>query len=165
LNLRQSLAPLPPVTFYARDDAAVASGKTVRYRFRVAAGTRLLRATLAWTDPPGVRLVNNLDLRITAPDGKVYVGNRWQAAPNVQYSDPLPNPAPANPFESVHNAEQIVIAGALPSADYLVDVIGGAFAANAYQTHPGQAFALVFVGSGDEARFAGIPGKPDVPYY
>ena len=165
LNLRQSLAPLPPVTFYARDDAAVAAGQTLRYRFRVAAGTRLLRAMLAWTDPPGVRLVNNLDLRVTTPDGKVYVGNSWQAAPNAQYSAPLPNPAPANAFETVHNAEQVVLAGALASGDYLVDVIGGAFTANAYQTHPGQAFALVFVGSGDEARFAGIPEPPDVPYY
>ena len=165
LNLRQSLAPLPPVTFYARDDTAVATGQTLRYRFRLAAGTRLLRVMLAWTDPPGVRLVNNLDLRVTAPDGKVYVGNSWQAAPNAQYSAPLPNPAPANPFETVHNAEQVVLAGALASGDYLVDVIGGAFTANAYQTHLGQAFALVFVGSGDEARFGGIPEAPDVPYY
>lgn len=165
LNLRQSLAPLPPVTYYARDDAAVAAGQTLRYRFRLAAGTRLLRVMLAWTDPPGVRLVNNLNLRVTTPDGKVYVGNSWQTGPNAQYSAPLPNPAPANPFETVHNAEQVALAGALASGDYLVDVIGGAFTANAYQTHPGQAFALVFVGSGDEARFGGIPEAPDVPYY
>ena len=65
----------------------------------------------------------------------------------------------------MHNAEQVVLAGALASGDYLVDVIGGVFTANAYQTHPGQAFALVFVGSGDEARFGGIPEAPDVPYY
>ena len=53
----------------------------------------------------------------------------------------------------------------LTAGDYLVDVIGGAFAANAYQTHPGQAFALVFVGSGAEARFSGLPEPVDVPYY
>ncbi len=167
LNLRQSLAPLPPVTFYARDDAAVATGQSLRYRMRLPAGTRLLRAMLAWTDPPGVQLVNDLHLRITAPDGRVFVGNRWRAAPDAQYSDPLPNPAPANPFESVHNSEQIVVPGAptLPSGDYLVDVLGGAFRTNAYQTHPGQPFALVFVGSGEEARFSGLPSQPDVPYY
>ena len=55
LNLRQSLAPLPRVTFYARDDTAVASGHTVRYDFRLPAETRLLRTTLVWTDPPGVQ--------------------------------------------------------------------------------------------------------------
>jgi hypothetical protein len=167
LNLRQSLAPLPPVTFYARDDAAVASNQTLRYRFRLPAGTLLLRATLAWTDPPGDRLVNDLNLRITAPDGKVYVGNNWQAAPNAHLSAPLPNPPPAAPFESVHNAEQIVLGGgpALPSGDYVVEVVASAFAANGYQTHPGQPFALVFVGSGAEARFSGLPKPPDAPYY
>ena len=100
LNLRQSLAPLPPVTFFARDDAAVADGQTLRYRFRLPADTRLLRATLAWTDPPGAQVVNNLNLQLTAPDGRVFVGNRWQAAPNAQYSAPLPTPRPANPFEA-----------------------------------------------------------------
>jgi len=167
LNLRQSLAPLPPVTFYARDDAAVATGQTVRYSFRLPPGTRLLRATLSWTDPPGVRLVNNLSLQIIAPDGRVFAGNRWQAAPNAQFSDPLPTPRPTNPFEGVHSAEQIVVPGvpSLPSGDYIVEVIGGAFGNSGYQTHPGQPFALVFVGSGNEARFAGVPAPAGIPVY
>jgi subtilisin family serine protease len=167
LNLRQALAPLPPVTFHARDDAAVASGQTVRYRFRLPPGTTLLRATLAWTDPPGVRLVNNLSLQITAPDGRVFVGNRWRAAPNAQFSDPLPTPRPNNPFERVHSVEQIVVPGAptLPTGDYLVEVIGGPFGSSAYQVHPGQPFALVFVGSGDEARFGGFPAPATIPVY
>jgi hypothetical protein len=167
LNLRQSLAPLPPVTFYARDDVSVASGHTVRYRFRLPSGTRLLRVTLSWTDPPDVRLVNNLSLQMITPDGRVFVGNRWQAAPNAQFSDPLPTPRPASPFEGVHNAEQIVVPGTptLPSGDYLVEVIGGAFRNNGFQTHAGQPFALVFVGSGDEARFAGAPLPARIPIY
>ena len=37
--------------------------------------------------------------------------------------------------------------------------------ASAIHTGGGQAFALAFVGSGDEARFSGIPELPDVPYY
>jgi subtilisin family serine protease len=167
LNLRQSLSPLPPVTFYARDDTSVASGHTVRYHFRLLPDTRLLRVTLTWTDPPNTRLVNNLSLRMTAPDGRVFVGNRWQAAPNTQFSDPLPAAPPANPFEAVHNAEQIVVPGAptLLSGDYLVEVVGGPFRNNAFQIHPGQPFALVFVGSGDEARFAGFPPPATIPIY
>ena len=167
LNLRQSLAPLPPVTFYVRDDAAIAGGQTLRYRFRLSADTRLLRVTLAWTDPPGAQRVNNLDLQVTAPDGRKFVGNRWQAAPNTQFSDPLPVPTPPNPFEALQTVEHIVIPGTptLPSGDYLVDVIGGPFGGNAYQTHPGQPFALVFVGSGDEARFAGLPVPTSIPVY
>jgi subtilisin family serine protease len=167
LNLRQSLAPLPPVTFYARDDGSVASGHTVTYRFRLPPETRLLRATLSWTDPPDVRLVNNLSLRITSPDARIFVGNRWQAAPNAQFSDPLPVPAPVDPFESVHNTEQIVLPGTptLPPGEYIVEVIGGPFRNNAFQTHPGQPFALVFVGSGAEARFAGLPAPATIPVY
>ena len=167
LNLRQSLAPLPPVTFYPRDDASVATGQTVRYAFRLPSGTRLLRATLSWTDPPDVRLVNNLSLQITTPDGRVFVGNRWQAAPNAQFSDPLPTPRPANPFEGVHSTEQIVVPGTptLPSGEYIVEVIGGAFGSNGFQTHSGQPFALVFVGSGEETRFAGMPAPAAIPVY
>ena len=33
INLRQSLSPLPPVTFHVRDDGSVAAGRTVRYEF------------------------------------------------------------------------------------------------------------------------------------
>lgn len=168
LNLRQSLAPMPPVSFYVRDDGAVASGGNVRYRFHLPGSTVFLRVTLSWNDPPGVNLVNNLNLRMTAPDGRVFVGNRWGAAgtPNAPFSDPLPAVAPANPFENVHNTEQIVVQGAptLPGGDYLVEVLGGAIPIADFQQHPGQPFALVFVGSGAEVRYGGLPGGP-LPVY
>jgi hypothetical protein len=170
VNLRQSLAPRAPVTFYARDDGSVASGRTVQYRFRLPPDTRLLRTTLAWTDPPGVRLVNNLNLRLTAPDGRVYVGNRWRSGGppgDAQFSDPLPAPPPANPFEGVHNVEQIVIPGTptLPPGNYLVEVIGGHFGGSPFQQFPGQPFALVFVGSGEEIRFGPLAAGGPIPVY
>jgi hypothetical protein len=144
---------------------SASAGGTATYRFRLPADTRLLRVTLAWTDPPGVRLVSTLHLRLTAPDGRVFVGNRWAtgAPPAGQFSDPLPAVAPPNPFDTVHNTEQIVIPGApsLPPGDYLVEVIGGPFANNAFQQFPGQPYALVFVGSGTEVRFP--PGGPPAP--
>ena len=67
VNMRQSLAPAPPVTFLARDDSAVAAGRTVRYEFTLPPDTQLLRVTLIWTDPPGNASVNNLNLRMTTP--------------------------------------------------------------------------------------------------
>src|SRR5207245_1371452 len=33
------------------------------------------KAVLVWTDPPGVPLVNDLDLRVTDPSGTVFYGN------------------------------------------------------------------------------------------
>ncbi|MBN1478900.1 S8 family serine peptidase [candidate division KSB1 bacterium] len=172
VNLRQSLAPLSPVTCHVRDDNSVAPGRRIRYSFYLPPNTQLLRVTLAWTDPPRNQLVNNLNLQLTTPafganPSRVYVGNRWGAGANAQFSDPLPTPPPANPFEGIHNVEQIVIPGnpTLPSGNYIVEVIGGPFRNNAFQQFPGQPFALVFVGSGAEARFAGLPAAAPIPFY
>lgn len=159
LNLRQSLAPAAPAVYQARDDASVAAGQTARYEFSVPPGAQLLRVALVWTDPPGNRIVNNLNLRVTVPAGgalpvRVFVGNRWQAgAP--QLSDPLPAVPPPSPFNDVHPIETIVVQGAptLPSGVYRVDVLGGGFTNNSFQQFPGQPFALVFVASGPEFRF------------
>jgi hypothetical protein len=181
INLRQSLAPVAPVTFYVRDDSAVEKGRTARYKFRLPPNTNLLRVTLAWTDPPRRTIINNLNLRVTAPAAaqgasQVYVGNRWQTAPplvvnKTPISGPsFSNPLPANldpkidPFDKTYNVEQVVIAN--PGAgDYLVEVMGGAFLESMFMQQAGQPFALVFVGSGPEIRTAHnlIPAKPGVP--
>ncbi|HEX8474431.1 MAG TPA: S8 family serine peptidase [Pyrinomonadaceae bacterium] len=168
INLRQSLSPVPPVTFHVRDDAAVEKGRTARYQFSLPPQTSLLRITLVWTDPPRRTIVNNLNLRVTAPASaqgasRIYVGNRWQTGaltgnPPVSgppFSDPLPDnlDPKIDPFEKTHTIEQVVIPNP-PAGDYLVEVIGGAFLESMYMQHAGQPFALVFVGSGPEIRTA-----------
>jgi hypothetical protein len=170
LNLRQTFAPAPPVTYFARDDGAVVSLGTARYVFTLPPDTRILRVTLNWTDPPGIAVMNNLDLRITTPawgaGPRVYVGNRWGAVV-TRYSDPLPSPPPANPFDGTHTVEQIVLRGdpTLPSGDYVVEVIGGAFTGTALQQFPSQPFALVFVGSGEEWNLAPPTSAGVVGFY
>lgn len=61
----------------------LALGESATVRINVNAGTQL-RAVLVWTDPPGVprgandstsELVNDLDLRVTAPTGTATLGN------------------------------------------------------------------------------------------
>jgi hypothetical protein len=156
VNLRQSLAPAPPITFFARDDSAVATGRTARYEIVLPPDTRLLRITLVWTDPPGPDLVNDLNLRVTTPPSggpaQVFVGNRWQAAPNAQFSAALPTPVPANPFDRTYTVEQVVIPGnpTLPAGVYVIEVMGGTFGTSVFQQFPGQHFSLVAVGSGNE---------------
>ncbi|HKP87308.1 MAG TPA: S8 family serine peptidase [Blastocatellia bacterium] len=169
INLRQSLSPVGPVTFHARDDGAVGSGLKASYQFELPPNTRLLRITLAWTDPPGNHLVNRLNLVVTSKvSGAVYVGNRWQTGPETansgpQFSLPLPNgAAPVDFFQKIHNAEQIVIADPTVGL-YLVDVVSQPFSDNAFMQFPGQPFALVFVGSGQEIRItipSVAPGTP-----
>src|SRR4029077_3441607 len=100
INLRQSLSPLPPVTFHVRDDGSVAAGRTVRDEFTLPRDTQFLRVTLAWTDPPGNAIVNHLDLRVTTPafvpgGVRVFHGNRWGTAAGSQHlSAPIKAAAP-----------------------------------------------------------------------
>ena len=170
LNLRQAFAPAPPVTFAARDDATVANRRTARYTFTLPAGTRLLRVTLAWTDPPPSAVQNNLNLRVTTPaaganPSRIYIGNHWQAA-NPRFSDPVAVASPANPFDGAHTVEQVVIQGnpTLPSGNYQVEVICNAMNGTLSQ-FPSQPFALVFVGSGDEWNLAPQPAAARVGFY
>ncbi len=160
VNLRQALAPAQPVSFHVRDDASVGPGRRVTYTLRLRRDTRLLRITLAWTDPPGSDIVNHLHLRVTTPPfnpGGVQVlhGNRWRsAAGQTHLSDPVPARAP--PFEDTHTVQQVVLAAPpdLPEGDYIVEVICSSLGGGAFQQFPGQPFALVFVGSGPELRTA-----------
>jgi hypothetical protein len=171
INLRQALAPAQPVSFHVRDDACVGPGRTVRYRLALRRDTQLLRITLAWTDPPGPDLVNHLHLRVSTPPfavGGVQVlhGNRWHStAGRTHLSRPVVGAAP--PFEDSHTVQQVVLAAppALPAGEYLVEVVCSALGASAFQQFPGQAFALVFVGSGPELRTAATPGVAPVGVY
>ncbi len=161
VNLRQALAPAPPVTFHVRDDGVVATGRTARYEFELLPDTQFLRITLAWTDPPGNDLVNHLHLKVTTPafavgGVRVFHGNRWQTTKGrTHLSAPLEDPKAPPPYEDIHNVQQVVISGppALPEGTYIVEVVGNAFGRSS--VFPGQPFALVFVGSGRELRMAG----------
>jgi hypothetical protein len=177
VNLRQSLSPVPPVTFHARDDSTVAAGRTVRYEFTLPPDTNLLRVTLVWTDLPGNNIVNHLGLRVTTPDSpaRVFVGNRWQTTPLVgvppvsgpPFSAPVPTPPPVNLYEDVHNVQQVVISRPIAGL-YTVEVVGGLFGRSPFMQFPGQPFALVFVGSGPEIRTAPPAAPPPagpVPFY
>jgi subtilisin family serine protease len=161
VNLRQSLAPSPPVTFAVRDDGALGSGRTARYHFHLPAGTALLRATLTWMDPPGPSVVNRLHLRITTPaGGAVFQGNTWRPPPDDRLSRAV---AIGTPFQSTHTTEQIVLENP-PSGVFDVEVIAEIFPSVPFNQSHTQPYALVFVGSGAEVRFGGLPGGR-IPVY
>lgn len=166
LNLRQSIAPVAPVTMYIRDSEAVGRGRTASYRFTLPHNTVLLRITLNWTDPPGPRIINNLHLRVTAPAPAaaaarpVYHGNLWRTdAGHLHESKPV---EPGDGFENIHTFKQIVIENPA-SGVYDIEVICGMFPSNAYNQQNVQPFSLVFVGSGEEARHPGTGGPAAAP--
>jgi len=97
------------------------------YRYEVYARAEPFVATLAWTDPPAApgaakTLVNDLDLTVTAPDGKQYLGND-DARQGVK--------------DDRNNVERVVIPHPLPGI-YTVEVKAAGLAQGA------QDYALVY---------------------
>lgn len=99
--------------------AGVSQGDTVTYTFHVADSTAPFKATLAWTDPPaepgsGWTLVNDLDLVVKTPDGKVYYGNHFLGK---------------NTPDRTNNVEQVYLPSSVPG-DYTVLVSGAGIRQN-----------------------------------
>ncbi len=62
------------------EDQVAKTGDAVRYSVEVKPNEPELKVSLVWKDPPalvsaGKALVNDFDLKVTAPDGTVYLGN------------------------------------------------------------------------------------------
>jgi subtilisin family serine protease len=133
----------------------ISTGQTATYFIQISDNAQQLKFVLSWTDYPGspsasVQLVNDLDLKVTEPNGNVYWGNVF-AGYNPGFS--VTGGSPDN-----RNTEEAVILvpenNAFPAGTYRVDVIGR----NIPMGEPGtdaQPFALVVCG--------GIcPGQPVV---
>ncbi len=86
LDLGGTILGLHEKTFNFVDDRdGVANGETGAYTFQVQGSGSPFKATLAWTDPsvaPGSAhpLVNNLDLVVKDPGGKLWLGNSFLTA-------------------------------------------------------------------------------------
>jgi subtilisin family serine protease len=101
------------------------TGQLSSSKLTVKSNGRPLRIALAWSDPPGPTLVNNLNLIVTAPDGRKFVGNQRRNGP------------PA--LDATNNAELVHIEK--PAAGvWRVDVVGSNVARGP------QDFALVSIG-------------------
>jgi uncharacterized membrane protein len=88
LNLAKSLLNTTNRKIWAEDQThPLSTGTAQNYIFNVTASTEL-KISLVWTDVNGTpnanpALVNDLDLRVTAPNGTIYFGNFF----NNSYSD------------------------------------------------------------------------------
>ena len=119
------------------------NGQVFEKRVLVASQTEPLKITMAYTDVPGFpgaipALVNDLDLEVVAPDGRLYRGNQFNGAESVPDA-----PTP----DSVNNVEGVYLGTPVPG-EYIVrvrarnvveDVLGASGA-------PRQDFALVICG-------------------
>jgi uncharacterized membrane protein len=124
----------------------IATGENSEYQIQISDNTQPLKFTLAWTDYPGspyvsVQLVNDLNLKVTDPNGKVYLGNVFTSYnPGYSTTDGTPDN---------RNVEEVVLLlpdnNKFPTGTYTVKVLG-------YNVPNGEAgtdaqpFALVVTG-------------------
>ncbi|MFQ6062774.1 MAG: S8 family serine peptidase, partial [Methanosarcinales archaeon] len=159
VNLKESLFPELPkkikfVDNWKDPNYSLSTGESKTFKYKVYDTTVPLKITLVWTDFPGAELVNNLNLVITSPSGKVYHGN--------QFSPPYDAS-----FDETNNVEGVFID--VPEVGtYTVEVI----AKNISQEK--QDFALVVSGGiGDvpkeinlcEPISDSLSGRGDCKYY
>jgi hypothetical protein len=122
----------------------LAANQTHERSVIIASSNQPLKITLVYTDEPGFpatlpALVNDLDLEVVAPDGRIYRGNQFERGESVP-------DAPA--FDRINNVEGIFIPVPQPG-EYLVRVRAFNVAQDARRDTPGildQDFALVVSG-------------------
>lgn len=108
INLDAILIPPVPLKTQFVEAPGMKTGDMTERTVQVAAGGSPLRIVLAYSDFPGPRLVNNLNLVVRTPSGAVLVGNAK---------------APSGSFDTSNNVELVHIAQAAAGA-YRVQVVG-----------------------------------------
>ena len=119
------------------------TGQSYERRVIIASATESLKVTLAYTDVPGFpaaipALVNDLDLEVVGPDGRIYRGNQFQ------HGESLPNPSAR---DSINNVEGVHLATPDPG-EYLIRVVARNVVQDARRETPAidQDFALAISG-------------------
>ncbi len=130
--------------YIVNGDQPVQNAQTRSYRIAVNPGAPWLRATMAYTDPMGnpaasAAGINDVRLRVTAPDSTIYWGNYGLDVSNVSDSGVMP---------SIVDTVQNVFVSAPASGVWTVDVIGNSVVQDAYAPTPetDARFALVVTG-------------------
>ena len=82
VNLDAVVAPAAPASAQFLDvTPGIRTGESSSRTFAVKSDAQPLRIAVAWADAPGATLVNNLNLIVTAPDGRKLVGNQRRNGP------------------------------------------------------------------------------------
>lgn len=136
IDLAGTIIALKESSFSLADEwAGVPQGGEITYTYHVSGGAAPFKATLAWTDPPAEpgsakTLVNDLDLKVKTPDGRIYYGNHFLGA---------------NAPDRKNNVEQVYLPSPAPGV-YTVTVSGTAVRRNTVRGANSllQDFALVW---------------------
>ncbi|MDD3653229.1 MAG: S8 family serine peptidase [Desulfotomaculaceae bacterium] len=136
IDLAGTVIALQEGIFMVKEEAAgISQGSESTYTFHVLDSSTPFKATLVWSDPPAdpgraQALINDLNLMVRTPDGKVFYGNHF-----------LGNNLP----DRINNVEQVYLNSPVPG-DYTVQVYGQTIHRNvvAGNAEPSQDYALVW---------------------
>jgi subtilisin family serine protease len=137
IDLARALFPNDPRTmFWIDKPLGLMTDQYHRLQYRVKNASEPLIVNIVWTDPPatptaGRALVNDLNLRVTAPDGTVTYGNRPAGDPNP---------------DQINNVEMVQINNPAPGT-YELRIEGRNVALPVED--PRQTYALVVSGAGE----------------
>jgi hypothetical protein len=129
------LAPFPYAT------APLSTGDEFSWNLPACQAGKILKVTLVWSDPPAapganVTLINNLDLKVEAPNGDIYRGNMEYDAGGFS------QPSTSGDTDTRNNVEQVVI-GDVAAGSYLVTVSGTAVNGNGQEGTTAQGYAAI----------------------
>jgi hypothetical protein len=126
VNLDAVLSPNSPGKAVFNDvSTGLTTGRSWEKVFQVATGGGTLRIVLVYSDYPGSNLVNNLNLLVTSPSGKIYLGN--QPAGGTPVFDSKNNVEVVHePSASPGNWKVRVIASSVPMGpqDFAIVILG-----------------------------------------
>ncbi len=109
VNLDAVLAPTGAVASFFDVRPGLRTGEVYSRTLAIKGGTRPLRIVVAYSDAPGPSLVNNLNLIVTGPGGKRFVGNQARAG--------------ATALDSANNVEVVHVLRAA-TGSWRIEVVG-----------------------------------------
>lgn len=133
-----------------RNAGGLLTGEVATHHVDVVSNAQPLKVVLAWTEPPAAAgtatpVINNLDLRVTSPDGtQTFLGNQFAGGVSVT----------GGTADTLNNVEVVLVNAPAPG-DWTVTVT----AATVNVGNPGQGFALAV--SGDLAKAPAPTGNQD----
>jgi subtilisin-like proprotein convertase family protein/subtilisin family serine protease len=143
LDLDGALAPQALSTVeYIDVTQGLSTGEIWSRDISIQSNTFPLRVVMAYSDYPGEHLVNNLNIILTAPDGKRFVGNASADGSLI--------------MDANNNVEMAQVTTPLPGS-WHIEVV----ASNV--PHPNQEFALVIVGALGEPDESGLIRAESTP--
>lgn len=110
------------VVWDIRHANGLGTGETDTYTMNVTSNTQPLRITLAWTEPPAaanaaIPTINDIDLRVTAPDGTTFfLGNDFNAGQSR---------ANGTTIDGINNVEMVLV-NTPQLGQYVIQVTGTA---------------------------------------